>query len=148
MKVVYHPKFTEVYASDLAEIRGESMQRKTIRSFRGRLQSFSLGQERAFALAGAWNKAERHKNIEGRHMAQKRTPGDWISVGIFAVALFFLLAVLIVPRFAGPILVLFVIFLVVLALFAVTFMLMPRPAQKERMPLKEDSTGGHEKEAL
>ena len=71
-------------------------------------------------------------------MSQKRTFGDWVSVGIFVLALFFVFAVVVVPRFAGPILVLFVIFLAVLVFFAVTFLLMSGPVQKSKMPLKED----------
>jgi len=80
---------------------------------------------------------EEAQNVERDNVAQKRTSGDWISVGVFAVAMLFLLAVLIVPKFAGPILVLFVIFVVVLVFFAVTFILMSGPAQKAKMPLKQ-----------
>lgn len=71
-------------------------------------------------------------------MARERALGDWVSVGIFVVVLFLVFVVLVVPRFAGPILVLSVIFLVVVVFFAVTFLWMSGPAQRRRMPLKED----------
>ena len=72
-------------------------------------------------------------------MAWKSGLGDWVSVGVFVVVLFFVFAVLIVPRLAGPILVLFVLVLfVVVVFFAVTFLWMSGPAAKGRVPLKED----------